>query len=202
MGTTPSVERRTPLAEVLENWSNIPLSHTLKKKKLILLCQEEWPFLTRTRGGEFVDVQPPKGISKIHKLKFLWIILEDAGTQDTDYWYIWYNWAQQRRKPAGNHNNGGRLSPSAPFAPSAPQADDDNSTSKGTGMYPMKLDYIPNPRTGSGAPSRGPCNPSRGETWTLETRRFSSLASQNAKTTRWCRKMCSIIIWHHNWLFS
>jgi len=46
MGTTPSVERGMPLAEVLENWSNIPLSHTLKKKKLILLCQEEWPFLT------------------------------------------------------------------------------------------------------------------------------------------------------------
>jgi len=45
MGTTPSIERGTPLAEILENWSRIPLSQTLKKKKFIL-CQEEWPFLT------------------------------------------------------------------------------------------------------------------------------------------------------------
>jgi len=56
MGTTPSIERGTTLAEVLEKWSKIPLSQTLKKKKLILLCQEEWPFLTRTRGGGPMDV--------------------------------------------------------------------------------------------------------------------------------------------------
>ena len=56
MGTTPSVERGTPLADVLENWSKIPLSQTLKKKRLILFCQEEWPFLTRTRGGGPMDV--------------------------------------------------------------------------------------------------------------------------------------------------
>jgi len=103
-----------------------------------------------------MDVWPPKGTFKMHKLEFLRIILEDAGTEDIDYWYIWYNWVQQRRKPAGNHNNGGRLSPSAPFAPSAPEADDDNSTSKGIGMYPMKLDYIPNPRAGPGAPPQVP----------------------------------------------
>jgi len=78
------------------------------------------------------------------------IILKDTGTEYINYWYICYNLTQQRRKPAGNHNNGGRLSPSAPFAP---EADDDNSTSKGIGIYPMKLDYIPNPRAGPGAPT-------------------------------------------------
>jgi len=100
-------------------------------------------------------------------LKLFTKILEDTGTEDIDYWYIWYNWAQQRRKPAGNHNNAGRLSLSAPFAPSAPEADDDNSTSKGTGMYPMKLDYIPNLRAGPGAPPEVPATQAmvRHEPW-------------------------------------
>jgi len=61
----------------------------------------------------------------------------------------------------------GQLSPSAPFAPSAPEADDDNSTSKGIGMYPMKLDYIPNPRAGPGSPPEVPATQAvvRHEPW-------------------------------------
>jgi len=148
MGATPSIERGTPLAEVLENWSKIPLSQGLQKKRLILLCQEEWPFLTRIRGGGPMDVWPPKGTFEICKLKFLQIILEDAGTQDIGYWYIWYDWAQQRRKPESNRNNGGQLSLSAP---PALDADGDDSTTKGIGKHPVKLDYIPNPRAGPGA---------------------------------------------------
>ena len=99
-----------------------------------------------------------------YMLKLFTKILEDTGTEDIDYWYIWYNWAQERKKPASNLNNKGRLSPSASFAP---KADDDNSSSKGTEMYPMTWDYIPNPRAGPGSPPEVPATQAvvRHEPW-------------------------------------
>ncbi|KAM9590820.1 uncharacterized protein ACIBXB_005876 [Morphnus guianensis] len=149
MGSVPSVGRGTPLAEVLENWKKIPLAQALQKRKLIILCQEEWPFLTRNRGGGPMDEWPPKGTFKPHKQKFLRMILEDSRSQDIDYWYIWYNRAQQRRKIP-------LLKMRRSLLPLAPEAEETELFSKGVGMYPMRLDYIPNPRAGPGAPAEVP----------------------------------------------
>lgn len=88
-----------------------------KGGRLITLCQEQWPFLMRNGGGGGpMDEWPPKGAFEPHKLKFLRTTLEDCGRQDQDYWYIWYNWAQERRKTPVLKSSKSSLPSSAPEA--------------------------------------------------------------------------------------
>ena len=70
--------------------------------------------------------------------------MEDSESQDIDYWYIWYNRGQQRKKTSLIKTKGNLL-------PSAPKAEETEFPFRSTGMYPMRLDYIPNPRAGPGA---------------------------------------------------
>lgn len=45
------VEKGMPLAKVLQNWEKIYGTAQLSKKHTVALCQEEWPYITRTAGG-------------------------------------------------------------------------------------------------------------------------------------------------------
>lgn len=50
-GNKLSVEKGMPLAKVLQNWEKIYGTAQLSKEHTVALCQEEWPYITRTAGG-------------------------------------------------------------------------------------------------------------------------------------------------------
>ena len=77
---------------------------------------------------------------------------------------------------------------------SAPEAEETELFSKGVGMYPMCMDYIPNPRAGPGAPAEVPAVTAimRHEPW-----KQGDLVAWQSKMPRLCddAEKCAQLLW-------
>ena len=94
MGNNFGIEKGTPLAEILVNWSKIDGTKNLGRKRLVQLCQEDWPFLTKE--GNLAERWPPQGSFSYQELTFLRHHLQNRFPRQMDYWYVWDNWAFAR----------------------------------------------------------------------------------------------------------
>lgn len=72
---THSVEKETPLAEMLDIWKKSDGTVGLSKKHRVMLCQENWPFVTK--GGSLAKWWPLQGTFNQQKLTVLQHHLED-----------------------------------------------------------------------------------------------------------------------------
>lgn len=117
MGNSSGVEKGTPLSEVLENWRRIDGTKGLGKKKLVQLCQKDWPLLTNS--GNPAERWPGVGTFDLQELTFLRQQLEDRFPKQMDYWYVWDNWAfaRQKEKPRKVSLKALQNSVTAPSAP-------------------------------------------------------------------------------------
>lgn len=146
MGAGPSVPKNTPLAEMISNWGRLSGTAGLHIKRLIALCQDDWPFISRVAGASLDDRWLIYGSFEETKLQSLRKILEDCQPQQMNYLYLWFDYADiRKRKQLQKSMNKHQL---------LAYLDDeisDNSkpkTDSPAGIFPMTLSYVANPRAG------------------------------------------------------
>ena len=156
MGGSPSIIKGSPLEEILCNWSKIEGVVGLKKKRVITLCQDDWPFLTRVRGAGPDEVWPPEGTFDDKRLATMRRILQDRNPYQMDYLYVWINWADKRNQiKLGKATSKTELLAYFDELHQGGYNSDreKDGNNKEVGQYPMTIEFHSNPRVG---PDTGP----------------------------------------------
>ena len=127
MGASQStVKPGSPLGIMCQAWERgkLPGTAGLTKKKMIKLCQEDWPNLC-TRW-------PLTGSFNLEILKQLRLILEQRKPQQMDYWFLWDDEARR-----SNPKEPLAVPPPYVAPPSAPEGPKGSQVTMPTGLYPL-----------------------------------------------------------------